>query len=94
MFIKAVRTLGNSEVYTYSNQSVYFILISLIQQLNKAELSTVVPPAISMSIAIAASTSTGKPLDKPQWLAVERACDLADRLEEARRKVGFQATVV
>jgi U4/U6 small nuclear ribonucleoprotein PRP31 len=59
----------------------------LFKQLNKTELSTVVPAAISMSIAIAASTSSGKPLEKAQWLGVERACDLADRLEEARRKV-------
>jgi len=69
MFIKVVRTLGNSE------------------QLNKAELSTVVPPAISMSIAIAASTPSGKPLERAQWLAVENACNLADSLEEARRKI-------
>jgi U4/U6 small nuclear ribonucleoprotein PRP31 len=55
--------------------------------MNKAELSTVVPPAISMSIAIAASTSTGKPLDRAHWLAVEGACELADKLEEARRTV-------
>jgi U4/U6 small nuclear ribonucleoprotein PRP31 len=41
-----------------------------------------------MSVLITATTSPGQPLTDAAWQAVERACDLADRLEEARKKVG------
>jgi U4/U6 small nuclear ribonucleoprotein PRP31 len=40
-----------------------------------------------MSVVITATTTTGKLLADADWAAVERACDLADRLEEARKKV-------
>jgi U4/U6 small nuclear ribonucleoprotein PRP31 len=40
-----------------------------------------------MSVLVTATTTTGQPLPEPAWAAVERACDLADRLEEARKKV-------
>lgn len=36
---------------------------------------------------ITATTTTGQPLPDSEWQAVERACDLADNLEEARKKV-------
>lgn len=40
-----------------------------------------------MSVMITATTTTGQPLPETEWQAVERACDLADNLEEARKKV-------
>lgn len=40
-----------------------------------------------MSVFVTATTTSGKPLTDADWAAVERACDLADRLEEARKKV-------
>jgi U4/U6 small nuclear ribonucleoprotein PRP31 len=40
-----------------------------------------------MSVLVTATTSPGKPLTEAEWQAVQRACDLADRLEEARKKV-------
>lgn len=40
-----------------------------------------------MSVLVTATTTTGKRLTDGDWAAVERACDLADRLEEARKKV-------
>jgi len=40
-----------------------------------------------MSVLITATTTTGETLTEAQWAAVERACDLADKLEEARKKV-------
>lgn len=40
-----------------------------------------------MSVLITATTSSGQPLSDAQWRAVERACDLADRLEETRKTV-------
>lgn len=40
-----------------------------------------------MSVMITATTTTGAPLPENEWQAVERACDLADNLEEARKKV-------
>ncbi|EJD00962.1 Nop domain-containing protein [Fomitiporia mediterranea MF3/22] len=52
----------------------------------KVDLSGVLPQAAIMSVHIAASTSSGKKLAESEWLAVQNACDLADRLEEARKK--------
>ena len=40
-----------------------------------------------MSVLVTATTTPGKQLSNPEWAAVERACDLADRLEDARKKV-------
>lgn len=40
-----------------------------------------------MSVMITATTTTGQPLPDSEWQAVERACDLAENLEEARKKV-------
>lgn len=42
-----------------------------------------------MSVVVTATTTSGKQLTDADWAAVERACDLADRLEEARKKVSF-----
>ncbi|EIW82217.1 Nop domain-containing protein [Coniophora puteana RWD-64-598 SS2] len=53
----------------------------------KVDLSNVLPGAVVMSVLITATTTAGKPLPNSQWLAVERACNLADRLEEARKKI-------
>ena len=40
-----------------------------------------------MSVLITATTSSGQPLLDVRWKAVEKACDLADRLEETRKSV-------
>jgi U4/U6 small nuclear ribonucleoprotein PRP31 len=40
-----------------------------------------------MSVLITATTTSGQTLSDAQWAAVEKACDLADKLEEARKKV-------
>ena len=53
----------------------------------KIDLSGILPQAVIMSVHIAASTTAGKPLSGNEWLAVQNACNLADRLEEARKKV-------
>jgi hypothetical protein len=55
-----------------------------------------------MSVLVTATTTTGQPLSEAAWSAVERACDLADRLEDARTKVhvllpkacGFSCVVI
>ena len=46
-----------------------------------------------MSLMITATTTAGQPLPDSEWQAVSRALDLADNLEEARKKVRF-ATVL
>ena len=46
-----------------------------------------------MSVLVTATTSSGQPLTEAAWQAVERACDLADRLEEARKKVRINLLV-
>ncbi|KAG5635776.1 hypothetical protein H0H81_010136 [Sphagnurus paluster] len=53
----------------------------------KVDLAGVLPPAVIMSVFVTATTTSGKPLTESDWAAVERACDLADRLEEARKKI-------
>lgn len=40
-----------------------------------------------MSVLVTATTTSGEPLTQAAWQAVQRACDLADRLEEARKTV-------
>lgn len=53
----------------------------------KVNLQGILPPAIIMSVLVTATTTAGQPLSEAEWQAVQRACDLADRLEEARKKV-------
>ncbi|KAI0650136.1 Nop domain-containing protein [Trametes meyenii] len=53
----------------------------------KVNLQGVLPPAIIMSVLVTATTTSGQPLLDAEWKAVERACDLSDRLEEARKKI-------
>jgi len=57
------------------------------QDLTKVDLAGVLPPAIIMSVVVTATTTSGKQLSDPEWTVVERACDLADRLEDARKKI-------
>ncbi|KAL1666126.1 hypothetical protein GGF50DRAFT_125901 [Schizophyllum commune] len=47
----------------------------------------VLPPAVIMSVSMTATTSAGRQLSDSEWQAVQRACDLADRLEESRKKI-------
>lgn len=42
-----------------------------------------------MSVLITATTTNGTTLSDAEWETVERACDLADKLEEARKKVCY-----
>ena len=53
----------------------------------KVNLQGILPPAIIMSVLVTATTTAGQQLPDAEWKAVQRACDLADRLEEARKKV-------
>ena len=57
---------------------------------SKVDLGSVLPPAIKMTVLVAATTSSGKKLSDAEWNAVQKACDLADRLEEARKKVSIR----
>ncbi|KAI5124861.1 hypothetical protein M0805_007294 [Coniferiporia weirii] len=53
----------------------------------KVDLSGVLPPAVIMSVLVTATTTSGRTLSDAEWTAVQKACDLADRLEEARKKI-------
>ncbi|PAV20798.1 Nop domain-containing [Pyrrhoderma noxium] len=53
----------------------------------KVDLSGVLPPAVIMSVLVTATTTSGQNLSEGEWLTVQNACDLADRLEEARKKI-------
>jgi U4/U6 small nuclear ribonucleoprotein PRP31 len=59
----------------------------MVQDLTKADLSGVLPGPVVMSVLVTATTTSGKQLKDAEFAAVERACNLADRLEEARKKV-------
>jgi len=87
MFIRSVRVLGNSEVSTSCILFIWFIYETHTQDPTKVDLAGVLPPAVIMSVLVTATTTSGETLTEAAWQAVERACDLADRLEEARKKV-------
>ncbi|KZT72688.1 Nop domain-containing protein [Daedalea quercina L-15889] len=53
----------------------------------KVDLNGILPPAIIMSVMVTATTTSGQPLSEAEWQTVQRACDLADKLEEARKKI-------
>ncbi|KAF9452059.1 Nop domain-containing protein [Macrolepiota fuliginosa MF-IS2] len=57
------------------------------EDLPKVNLTGVLPPAVIMSVAVTASTTSGRQLSDKEWKAIEKACNLADRLEEARKKI-------
>ena len=45
-----------------------------------------------MSVLVTATTTPGQPLTLQAWKVVSDACDLADRLEDARKKVLLRLT--
>ncbi|KAF5333081.1 hypothetical protein D9611_002310 [Ephemerocybe angulata] len=55
--------------------------------LTKVDLGGVLPPAIVMSVVVTATTTSGAKLTDANWQAIQRACDLADRLEDARKTI-------
>jgi len=55
--------------------------------LTKANLNNVLPPAILMTIAVAATTTRGKSLPPAEWKDILEACDLEERLDVARKKI-------
>ena len=59
----------------------------------KVDLQGVLPPAIIMSVLVTATTTSGQPLSEAEWQTVQKACDLADRLEEARKKVRYDSSL-
>ncbi|KAI6134867.1 hypothetical protein EV401DRAFT_2052418 [Pisolithus croceorrhizus] len=73
-YIRAARILANNEE-------------SLFYDPTKVDLSGVLPPAVIMSVLITATTSSGQLLTEVQWKAVEKACGLADRLEDVRKRI-------
>lgn len=57
------------------------------QDPTKVDLAGILPAAVIMSVFVTATTTSGRQLTDADWASVERACDLTDRLEEARKKV-------
>lgn len=85
--MSALFAFSVTQRYGQSRTSNLFLLTIDLQDPTKADLAGVLPPAVVMSVLITATTTTGETLTEAQWAAVERACDLADKLEEARKKV-------
>ncbi|KAG6878120.1 hypothetical protein C0993_012124 [Termitomyces sp. T159_Od127] len=90
MFNRSVRVLGNHEVRSFSFPPVN-LAFTFYKDPTKVDLNGILPPALIMSIFMTATTTSGKPLADSEWGAVERACDLSDRLEEAKKKVFFHS---
>ncbi|KAF8743861.1 hypothetical protein AX14_000258 [Amanita brunnescens Koide BX004] len=53
----------------------------------KVDLTGILPPAVIMSVVVTATTTSGKQLSEADWAAIQRACDLEDKLEDARKKI-------
>ena len=67
--------------------SHFLMSIPFMQDPTKVDLTGVLPPATVMSVAVTATTTHGQRLSDSEWKVVGRACDLADKLEEAKKKV-------
>ncbi|KAF5392552.1 hypothetical protein D9757_002177 [Collybiopsis confluens] len=87
MFIRSVRALENSEVSRPPLFGLNSANILTSKDLTKVDLAGILPSAVIMSVVVTASTTSGRQLTDPEWHAIKRACDLADRLEEARKKI-------
>jgi U4/U6 small nuclear ribonucleoprotein PRP31 len=68
--------------------------LTRFQDPTKVDLTGVLPPAVIMSVVVTASTTSGKKLSDSEWGVVQRACDLADRLEEARKNASTIGPIV
>lgn len=53
----------------------------------KINLDTILPRASVMMVHVAAATSNGEPLSDAEWSAIERACDMALELDNARATI-------
>ncbi|TDL29616.1 Nop domain-containing protein [Rickenella mellea] len=53
----------------------------------KVDLTSILPSAIIMSVLVTATTTSGQKLSDLEWRTVQEACDLADRLEDARKTI-------
>lgn len=87
MYIRSVRALGNHEVGASSLCNATITYPCDGQDPTKVDLTGILPPAIIMSVLVTATTTSGQTLSELDWTAVQQACDLADHLEEARKKV-------
>lgn len=93
MYIRSVRVLADNEV-SFATPGLFEVAHASVQDLTKVNLAGILPPAVIMSVVVTASTTSGRQLSDKEWKAVQKACDLADRLEEARKKVEWLATFV
>lgn len=51
------------------------------------QLDGILPPAIKMSLLMTSTNTRGVRLTNQQWATVEKACNMADNLDEIKRKV-------
>eukprot|EP00026_Physarum_polycephalum_P006675 Phypoly_transcript_06726.p1 GENE.Phypoly_transcript_06726~~Phypoly_transcript_06726.p1 ORF type:complete len:512 (+),score=126.15 Phypoly_transcript_06726:118-1653(+) len=55
--------------------------------LTQVDLTDLIPAASIMIVSVAASTTTGEPLEEAEWLKIAKACDMALELDECRKKI-------
>lgn len=53
------------------------------------DLTDLIPATNIMIVSVAASTTTGDPLEEAEWLKIAKACDIALELDDCRKKVTY-----
>lgn len=55
--------------------------------LTQVDLTDLIPATSIMIVSVAASTTTGEPLEDAEWLKIAKACDIALELDDCRKKI-------
>jgi U4/U6 small nuclear ribonucleoprotein PRP31 len=89
MYIRSVRALANFEVSLAASNRAN---PNTTQDPTKVQLDGILPPAIKMSLLMTSTNTLGVPLTDQQWGTVEKAIDMADKLDEIKWKVSIKWT--
>jgi snoRNA binding domain, fibrillarin len=64
------------------------------QELEKVDLSGILPSATIMVVTMTATTNTGRQLSPNEWKMVLKACDMCEELTAAKQQVKFIARIM
>ena len=57
------------------------------ETISTTELKTILPSATIMVISVTATTTSGKPLSEQEWEITKEGCDMALKLDAAKKKI-------
>jgi U4/U6 small nuclear ribonucleoprotein PRP31 len=63
--------------------------LTIPQELEKVDLSGILPSATIMVVTMTATTNTGRQLSPNEWKMVLKACDMCEELTSAKQQVGI-----